>query len=215
MSNEKDNNDLRQDILTNELGNIMLDMISPIYDRSKIVLYLFQAISTVLQKETDFISYDFIDQMFIQTATWGLKYWEEEYGVTPNPLWNYEQRRMNLLSAVKYKAPITPKKIEDRLSSLLNIEVSVNEIPGESAFEVVFHDLILDHSQAHELIDKISPAHLTYSIKTQEEEDSGITNYYKITVSEMESSTVTVCYSILVDEFDNTLVNELDETLTV
>lgn len=220
MANNK--SDLRQEILTNELGNQMLNMVAPIYNNSKVTLYLFQAMGITLEQIVKFMSFDiennedgYISQIFLQTATWGLKYWEDEYGITPDPSWNYEQRRQNLLATLRYTAPITPQKIADRISSLLGVPVTVDEMPEQNAFEVVMHELVLDHSEAYKVIDKIAPAHLTYGIRTEEEENSGIKKYYKITTSEVESVTVIVRYTILTDENDIVLTNELDEILTI
>lgn len=182
--------DLRQEILTNELGDEMLDMISPIYDRSKVTLYLFQAIGIVLQKETDFIAKDFIDQMFIQTATWGLKYWEEEYGITPDPSFNVKQRRQNIISALQYKAPITPKKIEDRISAMVGLPVEIKENISPNTIEAFVVGYVSDTKKIEELLDKIIPAHLKYTINANDYENSKLSEYYKVLVSECDTSTV-------------------------
>lgn len=157
---------------------------------------------------------NFISQIFFQTATWGLEHWEDEYGITPDPSLSYEQRRQNLITKIQYTAPITPRKIADRISSLFNIPVTVKEIAGNS-FEIVLSKLVLDHSELYEIVDRIAPAHLIYDVKTVEEDNSAMTNYYKISVSEMESGTVIVRYTVLTDENDYILTNELDEVLTV
>lgn len=340
MANNK--SDLRQEILTNELGNQMLNMVAPIYDNSKVTLYLFQAIGITLESIRDFFSFsfsnlppdermvcelkiekkspneigmqseqlqingsiyrlfvidnnshkilcdetirieeltkdtthyldceysvsyeygkiginnslylsidvskgpvgsitlklyevdeapsmdelqtgrlvldhNFVSQIFLQTATWGLDYWEDEYGIIPDPSWDYEQRRQNLLATLRYTAPITPKKIADRISSLLSVPVTVNEKSG-NAFEIVLHKLVLDHTKLYKTADRITPAHLIYNVRTEEEENSGLKNYYKITTTETESASVNMRYTVLVDENDNILTNELDEVLTV
>jgi len=215
------NSDLRAEILTNELGNQMLDTVAPIYNNSKVTLYLFQAMGITLEQITNFMSLDFehednfISQIFIQTATWGLKYWEDEYGVTPDPSWDYEQRRQNLLTKIQYTAPITPRKIADRISSLTGIPATVDEVDGTNALEVILHELKLDHLDVYKTVDRITPAHLIYTIRTEEEENSALTSYYKIMVSEAENVAVIVKYTILTDENDYILTNELDEVLTV
>lgn len=219
MANNK--SDLRANILTNELGSQMLDTVAPIYNNSKVALYLFQSIGITMEQIKDFMSLDFenednfISQIFIQTATWGLKYWEDEYGITPDPSLSYEQRRQNLITKLQYTAPITPRKIADRISSLTGIPVTVKEVAGTNAFDVILHELRLDHSEVYKFVDRISPAHLIYTIKTEEEENSALTSYYKIMVSEAENVTVIVRYTVLTDENDYILTNELDEVLTV
>ena len=56
----ENSSDLRQEILTNEMGNIMIDMVAPVYDRSKVALYLFQAFGITLEKEYDLNKYKYL-----------------------------------------------------------------------------------------------------------------------------------------------------------
>lgn len=343
MAYENNNDDLRPLILTNGLGNQMLDMVAPIYDRSKVALYLFQALGITLEKETEFftlqfpvipdrsnlideiriefeddgditekgifrhfeaggkifrvilsdnksglIYYDecieyselepdkqyyadckyqlsyraytrlvdfvsgpteflsfmctltepgsvtlsiyevdhvleddekymdnFISQIFIQTATWGIPAWEKEYGITPDPSWSLEQRRQNIITALQYRAPITPKKLADRIAAILDIPVKVVDNVGPNTFEVILGKLILDYSKAIELIDRIAPAHLFYGIHVEEEEVSNIGNYYKILTTEMEAVSVEIRYTVLTDENDILLLDDNDYVLTI
>ena len=214
MANE--NRDLRELILTNELGNRMLDMVAPIYDRSKVALYLFQAIGIALQKGTDFVANDFINQIFFQTATWGIPLWEKEFGITPDPSWSLEQRRQNLIATLQYKAPITPKKLADRIAAVLDVPVKVDDTVEPNTFEVILGKLVLDYTKATDLIDRIAPAHLSYGIHVEEEEVSDIGNYYSILTSEMESiALVEMRYTVLTDENDILLLDDDDYILTV
>ena len=327
-----DTRDLRAEILTNELGNRMLDMVAPIYDRSKVALHLFQALGNTMSKQTDFFSFqlptvpnaddliqdqrttrsmgggfnlnmvgsniiriiiadnttgltifddcidyskleakkkytvdcghqfsytamntgevdilqfsiritgtadlsissyksdrvlsreeryndNFISQIFIPTATWGIFLWEEEYGITPDPTWTLVQRRQNILATMKYKAPITPKKLADRITAVAGIPTTVKEVKGTNSLEVILSKLTLDYSKISALIDRIAPAHLIYDIHVEEEERiTAIGNYYKIMVSEMETMTLDVKYTVLTDDDDILLTDENDNILTV
>lgn len=216
MANDNNTSDLRPLILTNELGDQMLDMVAPIYDRSKVALYLFQAIGIVLQKETEFIAEDFIAQLFVQTATWGIPLWEEEYGIIPSPSWSLEQRRQNIIATLQYQAPITPKKLADRISAAIGSPASVIENVAPNTFEVVLSKLTLDYTPVRTIIDRIAPAHLIYNIHVEEEEEVyELGNYYKILTTETEECSVVIRNTILTDENDNILINELGEILTV
>ena len=179
--------DLRENIIETELGNNMLDMVAPIYDRSKVALYIFNALGIVLQKEYDFIIYDFIEQIFIQTATWGLEAWEKEYDITPDPSWDIDQRRANILSTLQYKAPITPRKIADRISGLVGIDTDVAESDVPNTIEVLVRGYVNDFTKIRQLIDKILPAHLIYNLDAHYVVDSKLTNHYAIVASECET----------------------------
>lgn len=209
---EANNSDLRHEILTNELGNRMLDMIAPVYDRSKVFLFLFQAFGIVLQKELDFIWGDFVDQAFPQTATWGMDYWEEEYGIIPDPSWTLEQRRSNFLAAIMNKGSMTPRKIADRVGAVLGSPVIVRENVAPNTIEVVTEEYISDLSEAVKILNKIVPAHLIYTFGTEVKVDSLAACNYNFTVSEKETFNVTVQNETIIilatDESGNVLTDE-------
>lgn len=184
-------NDLRQQILTNELGGIMLDMVAPVYGRSKVALYLFQAFGITLLKEYDFIWIDFVDQMFIETATWGIPHWEKIYNLKPDATWGIEQRRQNILSALQYKAPITPKKIKDRLEALTGLKVDVKET-GANTIKVIIETYTPDFAAVNEILDRILPAHLYYETNVEDIVNSQVNGYVSVLVNESETVNVQV-----------------------
>lgn len=178
--------DLRNEILNNEIGSKMLDMVAPVYDNSKVALYLFQALGIVFQKEYDFIIYDFIEQIFIQTATWGLEEWEKQYNIVPDPSWDYDKRRENLISLLQYKAPITPKKLSDRLTGMVGIDTDVGEAAADNTMDILVRGYVGDFSKIRQMIDKILPAHLIYNLDAHFVVDSELVNRYTIVSSECE-----------------------------
>ena len=188
---ETKNSDLRYEILTNELGDRMLDMVAPVYNRSRVALYLFQALGIVLQKHTDFIWNDFVNQVVPQTATWSIENWERQYGITPDPSLSIEKRRQNILSALRYKAPITPKKIKDRLETLTGLEVSVQET-GENTIKVTIETYTPNYAAVNALLDKILPAHLFYGTNIADVVNSEPGCYYSLLVNECETVDVMV-----------------------
>ena len=178
--------DLREKILDNELGSQMLDMVAPIYDRSEVALYLFQALGIVLQKEYDFIIYDFIEQIFLQTATWGLDRWEEEYDIVPDPTWDYDKRRANIIAALQYKAPITPIKIADRISGMVGIDTDVTESDTANTIDILIRGYVRDFSKVRQMIDRVLPAHLIYTLIAHYVVDSQLIHNYAIVSTECE-----------------------------
>lgn len=212
--------DLRHEILNNELGSRMLDMVAPVYDRSKVVLYLFQALGIVFQKEYDFIIYDLIEQMFFQTATWGLDEWEKQYNIVPDPSWDMDKRRENLISTLQYKAPITPRKIADRISGMIGIATDVAEGSEANTIDILVRGYVNDFSKIRQMIDKILPAHLIYNLDAHYVVDSKLTNHYTIISSECETNNagfeneVGNDYDRIADENDVILLDENMHVLT-
>lgn len=160
--------DLRKSILTNELGNQMLDMVAPVYDNAESVLYLFQCFGKILQKEQDFISGDFIAQIFPQTATWGLKYWEDEYGIVTDESKTIEHRRAYLMSVMFKKKPMTPHRIEEIVKGVTGIECEVQENIAPNTFRVIIRGYVTDLNPVKKELDKKTPAHLIYTIRMAE-----------------------------------------------
>ena len=156
--------ELREKILTNELGNHMLNSVVQQYDNSAFTLHLFQAFGTVLSKEVDFIEDDFIKQIFPQTATWGLKYWEEVYGIIPDASKSIEQRRTYLIG-LKYKLPpTTPKRIADMVAKLTGFECEVKELGGNK-FKLIMYGYPKNINSVKNLLNEKTAAHLIYEIK--------------------------------------------------
>ena len=157
--------DLREAILTSELGNIMLDMVAPIY---ALTLYVFNAIGYVLEKETKFIEEDFKAQMFPQTATWGLVYWENEYGILPDNSKSLEQRRQYLLSIMYSSQPMTPSRLKQLVEGLTGFKCDITENYQPNTILVTIRGYVNDLKPVIESLDKKLPAHLNYIIRMAE-----------------------------------------------
>lgn len=182
---ETDDKDLRNLILTNELGNQMLNMVAPIYDRSAIALYLFQAIGIVLEKETDFV-YDFINQMFPQTTTWGISEWEKEYGIIPDNSKTIEQRRKSLLNVVFRNYSMTPKRIEQIVEILTGYECRVTENIAPNTILVHILGYVENLEPVKDELNRKVPAHLIYEIKCADLIEISTTDYSGFATTEFE-----------------------------
>ena len=106
---------------------------------------------------------DLIKQCFITTATWGLKYWEEEFGITIDETDSLENRRSRVL-AKKRKQDVcnipTMKKI---CASYSNGEVEIIPHYEEYYFTIKFVSTkgIPEKIQnIYDDIEEIKPAHL-------------------------------------------------------
>lgn len=206
--------ELTEKILQSPMAQKVIQEISPIYGEAYTVLWLIQIIGAVLDKMNEWTG-SIAEQVVPQTATWSLSYWEEQYDIYADPSWSIEKRRQNILNKCRKRAPINPKKLEDMLSELLGSPVSIRENVAKNTFEVVTEEYIRDLSEAIELLDKISPAHLIYRFNAEVKVQSLTTEYYNIMVSELESFEVSIqqIYTLtdengveLADENENILV---------
>ena len=76
------------------------------------------------------------DQMFPETATWGLFYHEIKWGLPVRESLSYEERRKLIYQKRDYRAPMTPYRMEVMLSDLSGCNVYINDIhqPGDDGY---------------------------------------------------------------------------------
>jgi hypothetical protein len=178
--------DVRQKILTNELGNRMLDTVAPVYDRSKLSLYVFEAIGKTLSYDLGFADGDFISQMFPQTVTWGIRLWEDEYGITPDERKTIQQRRQSLMSIMYKNKPITPYRIRQIVYAYTGKESDIQENASTNTITINIHGYISNLSVLKEELDRKLPAHLNYVIRTAETESIASQSYSGFGLHEYE-----------------------------
>ncbi len=144
----------------------MISRITPIYEKSYVGKWIFE----VMGEEVDF-SRQKVDELRLQTspetATWGLKYWEQRYGIYPDEAIPLEKRRRKILEHRMARLPMNPARMENILSAASGREVLIKEnvapytfgitIDGNNGEQVNLVDLFA-------LIDKIKPAHQSYRV---------------------------------------------------
>jgi hypothetical protein len=178
--------DLRQSILTDELGDIMLDTVAPLYDNSKLTLYVFQSFGITLAKEMDFTNGDFISQIFPQTATWGLVAWEDEFGITPDASKTIEQRRQYLMSVMFKHSPMTPYRIKQLVEGITGFKCEIVENYRQNTMRISIRGYYTNVTAIRTELDKRLPAHMNYIIVTAEKTDIDVDRASAFSVSMKE-----------------------------
>jgi uncharacterized protein YmfQ (DUF2313 family) len=115
----------------------LMEYLPPFYENIK----EFQEITATEDEEISQIRFameDLLKQFFIDTATWGVTYWENEYGIKTDLSKSLEQRR----SAVKAKrrgvGTVTKSLVKSVANSFDNGEVEVIEKPEIDEIEIKF-----------------------------------------------------------------------------
>lgn len=127
---------------------------------------LFQAAFKVDGAELDTVAAnntDILNQCFVATATWGLKYWEQFLGIVVDETKDADYRRSVIVSKIRGAGTITVAMIQNVAESYENGEVDITEYPAQSYFTVTFVGTLgippnLDDLKA--AIEAIKPAHL-------------------------------------------------------
>ena len=109
---------------------------------------------------------DFLDQLFVETATWGLKYWEDFLAITPHKNETYEDRRKRVLLYLNQYSSSTEHFLEKLANNYLNDDsadiIAHNE---EYWFELNFNlDGLISLADLKYAINLYKPAHLGFLI---------------------------------------------------
>ncbi|MFW2500399.1 YmfQ family protein [Clostridium diolis] len=111
---------------------------------------------------------DLQKQFYIDTATWGIDLWEEEYGITTNLNYSYEQRREVVKAKKRGQGTCTIALIKSVAEAFSGGEVNVIENTGHYTFTIQFVGVkgIPKNMQGlKNALDNIKPAHLLYDFK--------------------------------------------------
>lgn len=107
-------------------------------------------------------------QFRIDTATWGLVYWENKYGIETNFNLSYEERREILKAKKRGQGTCTIKMIKNAAEAFSGGECNVIENTGPYEFTIQFIGIkgIPRNLQAFKnMLEDIKPAHLDYKFK--------------------------------------------------
>ncbi|SKA99309.1 hypothetical protein SAMN05443428_1356 [Caloramator quimbayensis] len=106
---------------------------------------------------------DILNQCFIDTATWGLKYWKQFLGITVDENKPAEYRRSVIKSKVRGSGRITVNLIKTVAESYSNGEVAITENVAPYTFEVKSigtRGIPPNLDDLKNAINEIKPAHL-------------------------------------------------------
>lgn len=111
---------------------------------------------------------DIKKQFRIDTATWGLDWWEDKYGIKTNYLLSYEDRREIVKAKKRGRGTTTKAMIKNTAESFSGGECNVIEHNSEYYFTIHFIGIkgIPRNMQAFkDMLDIIKPAHLAYKFE--------------------------------------------------
>ncbi len=154
-------------MLDSNIGERMFDTISPNYKNSIIMKSLFEAIGMEFDTIDNLIE-DVKLQLFPQTATWGLKYWEERCGLPTNTDELLQERRNKVIAKLQSKHIMNPKRMAMILQKYTGADIKVLENTAPYTFEI---DLIgrttfpKSLEQLYQTVRKIKPSHLAVNYK--------------------------------------------------
>ncbi|WP_198135341.1 YmfQ family protein [Alkaliphilus metalliredigens] len=144
----------------------MFKTVSPIYYQSKLMQAILQSVGTEWD-DVDEITDDILLQLFPQTATWGLRYWEELLKIPVNNSIPIERRRALVMYRIKLRAPMTPARIANVTKSLAGdfaeyVEVLENVEPHVFMVTIGTAKSGIDYLSIYREIKRIKPSHESF-----------------------------------------------------
>lgn len=152
-------------MITSTKGKQFLEYISPIYEQSIIMQAIMEAIGTEWDK-AEKLTDEVLAQLFPQTATWGIIYWEWLLGIPPSDSLSIEQRRARVLTQMQTRWPMTKERMEQLVRTFSqDKQAYIRQFFNEYRFEVLFNlTQPVDLGRVYEVIEEAKPAHLSYSL---------------------------------------------------
>lgn len=137
------------------------------YENSKILKSIYKGLGEELTKVNDSID-DLINQCFINSATWALTLWEEEYGIESDLSLAYEERREIIKAKMRGQGTTTIEMIKNTSEAFSGGEVEIEEHNEECYFVVKLvgvRGIPKNMESFTKMLDVIKPAHLGYVFK--------------------------------------------------
>lgn len=137
-------------------------LVPPFLLQSQVFQTLYNIENTELNAVENAIN-DILNQCFIDTATWGLKYWEQLLNISVDENKPAEYRRSVIKSKIRGTGTITVNLIKAVVESYSNGEVTINENVSPYTFEVKFigaKGIPPNLDDLKKIINEIKPAHL-------------------------------------------------------
>lgn len=179
----KNPTELMRSILTNEKAQEMIDYVSPVYGDSYVGLWIFQSIGAVLG-EICKIGEQLRYETTTATTDLLLDLWEAHYGIPSDTTLTKDQRRARLIAKTQSRGPCNPVKLAAAVSGALGgVQVKITENVAKNTFLVSILEGVRSTAPAIEVLDRMKPAHLIYTMETSlyEEVSSGMKTAVAVT----------------------------------
>lgn len=142
----------------------LINMLPHYYAGAEEVLQLQNAFENVSEQlHADIL--DLLKQLYVETATWGLEYWENYLGLSSDRDEPIANRRGRVKTVLRGQGTITKDILKNVCESFVNGEVEIIELSADYLFKIKFVGEIGipgNIEYIRETINKIKPAHLAF-----------------------------------------------------
>lgn len=171
--------DLENFPISESAKNMLASVSDGFYDNSYVGKWLYE----VMGREYDTAreaAEDISNQLFPETATWGLMYHEIKWGLPVRENMTYEERRQMIYRKRDYRAPMTPARMETYLESATGFDVRIADIndPGDYGFVAPHPNVFkayfmgegtLASKKARALLNELKQSHTAFTMNDRTE----------------------------------------------
>lgn len=156
---------MMREILTNETAQRIIDFVSPIYGRSYVGLWIYQAIGVIVGEVYD-IAEQLQNEITPATSELLLDYWEDHYKIPRDSSLTVQQRQQRILAKLVSRGGCTPYRMEKAISAALNgVEVNIEENVAKNTFRIYIREYVESIAPAVAVVERMKPAHLVYQMQ--------------------------------------------------
>ena len=156
--------EMMREILTNPIGQKIIDYVTNLYGESYVGLWIFQSIGVALE-EIYVEAAKLRHETNASTTDLLMDYWERHYDIPVNKKLTMEKRQANLIAKIQQRGPINPTRLESYVSAALGgVEVDIIENIAKNTFQVIIRESVDSIEPAYKVLDRRKPAHLIYGI---------------------------------------------------
>lgn len=154
-------------MITSPKGKEMIQQITPMYQKSIIEQAIYESIGQEFDNAEE-LAQEVLLQLFPQTATWGLIFWEQRLGLPTNTNEDIERRRKKVIAKQQSKNIINPERMAIILKNYTGADILITEniapytfeikLTGREGFPKSLEDLYKE-------VRRIKPSHLSVRYK--------------------------------------------------
>ncbi len=143
-------------------GNLLINSLPPYYGTSRIMQSLQESQGYELD-DLDYSLDEVLNQLFINTSTWGLATWEHELGIPSDSSKPIDQRRSVVMSKIRGVGTVTVSLVKNVAEAYDGGKVDVTQYPEKHSVTIKFVDTLGIPPNLDDLkqaIYELMPAHL-------------------------------------------------------
>jgi len=153
---------------TSKAARRMIESVSPVYEKSYVAKWLYQVMG--IEFDEAWRVFDELRlQAFLESATWGIDYWEERYGIAPDHAWSIIERRHRAMGRRGIRAPMSPARLEQIAADITGRSAAITEQGHMYTFTLAIApgDSLVNYDELSSVVRNVKPSHIAAIVLIQ------------------------------------------------